>query len=172
MEINFFLLQDKVKGCNNKNKLVIEEKLASLGIMLPSPPKPLASYIPVVRTGNLVFVSGQIPISDGKVLYCGKVTKDLSVEEAQKGARLCVINALAHLKLELGNLDKISKIVRVSGFVNSPPEFTDQPKVINGASDLLYEIFEKKGQHTRIAVGVSSLPLNSAVEIDLIVEVI
>ena len=150
---------------------MIEEKLGSLGIVLPIPPKPAGSYIPAVRTGNLVFVSGQIPISDGKVLYSGKVTKDLSVEEAQKAARLCMINALAQLKSELGNLDEISKIVRVSGFVNSPPEFTEQPKVINGASDLLYEIFEKKGQHTRIAIGVSSLPLNSAVEIDMIVEI-
>jgi len=150
---------------------VIEEKLGMLGITLPSPPRPAGSYIPVVRTGNLVFVSGQIPISDGKILHSGKVTKDLSVEDAQKAARLCVINALAQIKFELGDLDKISKIVRVSGFVNSPPEFTEQPKVINGASDLLFEIFEKKGQHTRIAIGVSSLPLNSAVEIDLIVEI-
>ena len=149
---------------------MIEEKLRTLGITLPSPPKPAGSYIPVVKTGNLVFVSGQIPISDGKVLYSGKVTKDLSIEEAQKAARLCIINALAQLKSEFGNLDKISKIVRISGFVNSPPEFTEQPKVINGASDLLFEIFEKKGQHARIAVGVSSLQLNSAVEIDLIVE--
>jgi len=149
---------------------MIEEKLRTLGITLPSPPKPAGSYIPVVKTGNLVFVSGQIPISDGKVLYSGKVTKDLSIEEARKAARLCIINALAQLKSEFGNLDKISKIVRISGFVNSPPEFTEQPKVINGASDLLFEIFEKKGQHARIAVGVSSLPLNSAVEIDLIVE--
>lgn len=150
---------------------MIEEKLYALGITLPIPPKPAGSYIPVVRTGNLVFVSGQIPISNGKVLYSGKVTKDLSIEDAQKAARLCIINALAQLKSEFGNLDKISKIVRVSGFVNSPPEFIEQPKVINGASDFLFEIFEEAGQHARIAVGVSSLPLNSAVEIDLIVEI-
>ncbi|HII36151.1 MAG TPA: RidA family protein [Nitrosopumilaceae archaeon] len=150
---------------------MIKEKLDTLGITLPTPPKPAGSYIPVVRTGNLVFVSGQIPIKDGKILYSGKVTKDLSIEDAQKGARLCAINALAQLNSEFGNLEKISKIVRVSGFVNSPPEFTEQPKVINGASDLLFEIFEEKGQHTRVAVGVSSLPLNSAVEIDLIVEI-
>lgn len=149
---------------------MIEEKLAALGISLPNPPKPAGSYIPLVRTGNLIFVSGQIPMKEGKVLYLGKVTKDLSIEEAQQGARLCIINALAQIKSELKNLDKISKIVRMSGFVNSPPEFTDQPKVINGASDLLVEIFEKNGLHSRIAVGVSSLPLNSAVEIDLIVE--
>jgi len=150
---------------------VIEEKLKALGITLPIPPKPVGSYIPVVKTGNLAFVSGQIPISDGKIIYSGKVTKDVSIEDAQKAARLCVINALAQLKSELGNLDKILKIVRVSGFVNSPPEFTEHPKVINGASDLLFEIFEKKGQHARIAVGVSSLPLNVAVEVDLIVEI-
>jgi enamine deaminase RidA (YjgF/YER057c/UK114 family) len=150
---------------------MIEENLKKIGIILPTPPKPVGSYIPVVRTGNLVFVSGQIPISDGKIIYSGKVTKNVSIEDAQKAARLCIINALSQLKLELGNLDKISRIVRVSGFVNSPPEFTEQPKVINGASDLLFEIFDKKGQHARIAVGVSSLPLNSAVEIDLIVEI-
>ena len=150
---------------------MIEEKLREIGIMLPIPPKPVGSYIPVVRTGNLVFVSGQIPTSDGKILYSGKVTKDLSIEDAQKAARLCVVNALAQLKLDIGDLDKISRIVRVSGFVNSPPEFTEQSKVINGASDLLFEVFDKKGQHARIAVGVSSLPLNSAVEVDLIVEI-
>jgi len=150
---------------------VIEKRLDALNIILPSPPKPVGSYVPVLITGKLAFVSGQIPIKDGKVIYAGKVSRDLSVEDAQKAARLCVINALAQLKAELGNLDRISKIVKVSGFVNSPPEFTDQPKVINGASDLLFEIFGQKGQHARIAVGVSSLPLNSAVEIDLIAEI-
>ena len=150
---------------------MIDEKLDTLNIVLPSPPKPVGSYVQVVITGNLAFVSGQIQVKDGKVIYAGKVSKDLSVEDAQKAARLCIINALAQLKTELGSLDRISKIARVSGFVNSPPEFTDQPKVINGASDLLFEIFGQKGQHTRIAVGVSSLPLNSAVEIDLIAEI-
>jgi enamine deaminase RidA (YjgF/YER057c/UK114 family) len=150
---------------------VIEKRLDALNIILPSPPKPVGSYVAVVITGKLAFVSGQIPIKDGKVIYAGKVSRDLSVEDAQKAARLSVINALAQLKAELGSLDRISKIVKVSGFVNSPPEFTDQPKVINGASDLLFEIFGQKGQHTRIAVGVSSLPLNSAVEIDLIAEI-
>ena len=150
---------------------MIEKRLDALNIILPSPPKPVGSYVAVVITGKLAFVSGQIPIKDGKVIYAGKVSRDLSVEDAQKAARLCVINALAQLKAELGSLDRISKIVKVSGFVNSPPEFTDQPKVINGASDLLFEIFGQKGQHARIAVGVLSLPLNSAVEIDLIAEI-
>ena len=151
---------------------MIEDKLKSLGITLPTPPKPAGSYIPVVITNKMAFVSGQIPIQDGKVVFTGKVSKDISVEEAQKAARLCVINGLAQLKAELGSLDKISKIVRVSGFVNSLPEFTDQPKVINGASDLLYEIFGEKGRHARIAVGVASLPLNSAVEVDLVAEIV
>ncbi|MGI0081747.1 MAG: RidA family protein [Nitrosopumilaceae archaeon] len=151
---------------------MIEERLSALNIILPSPPKPAGSYIPVVITGKLAFVSGQIPIKDGKVCYTGKVSKDLTIEEAQKAAKLCVINALAQLKAELGDLEKISRIVRVFGFVNSSPQFTEHPKIINAASNLLFEIFGQKGQHTRIAVGVSSLPLNSAVEIDLIAEII
>jgi enamine deaminase RidA (YjgF/YER057c/UK114 family) len=150
---------------------MIDEKLALLNIILPSPPKPAGSYVPVVITGKLAFVSGQIPIKDGKVTFLGKVPKDISVEETQKAAKLCIINALSHLKNELGSLDRISKIVRVSGFVNSTPEFIDQPKVINAASDLLYEIFGSKGQHSRIAIGVASLPQNSCVEIDIIAEI-
>lgn len=149
---------------------MIEERLKALNITLPTPPKPAGSYVPTVITGNLVFVSGQIPVKDGRLIFTGKVSKDITVEEAQNAARLCIINALAQLQLDLGNLDKISRIVRVSGFVNSPPEFTEHPKVINGASDLLFEIFGQKGQHARIAIGVSSLPLNSAVEIDLVAE--
>ena len=150
---------------------MIEEKLVALKVFLPSPPKPAGSYIPVVRTGNLVFVSGQIPVKDGKVQFQGKVPTNISVEGAQSAAKLCIINALAQLKAEIGTLDKIAKIVKVSGFVNSAPEFTDQPKVINTASDFLFDIFGEKGKHSRIAVGVASLPLNSAVEIDLIAEV-
>ncbi len=150
---------------------MIDEKLASLNIILPSPPKPAGSYVPVVISGKLVFVSGQIPVKEGKVAYLGKIPKDISIEDAQKAAKLCIINALAHLKNELGSLDKVSKIVRLSGFVNSTPEFTDQPKVINAASDLLYEIFGTKGQHSRIAIGVPSLPLNSCVEVDIIAEI-
>lgn len=154
-----------------KTGFVSEERFKALGITLPSPPKPAGSYVPVIVTGKLAFVSGQIPIKDGKIIYSGKVSKDLTLEEAQDAAKLCVVNALAQLKSELGSLDRISKIIRLSGFVNSPPEFTDQPKVINGASDLLFKIFGQKGQHARVAVGVSSLPLNSAVEVDMIVEI-
>jgi enamine deaminase RidA (YjgF/YER057c/UK114 family) len=149
---------------------MIEDRLKSLNITLPTPPKPAGSYIPVVASGNLVFVSGQIPMQDGKVVFTGKVPTERSVEDAQKAARLCAINILAQLKANLGSLDKITRIVRVSGFVNSTPDFAEQPKVINAASDLFFEIFGENGKHSRIAVGVSSLPLNSTVEIDAIVE--
>ena len=150
---------------------MIDERLVSLNITLPSPPKPAGSYVPVVITDKLAFVSGQIPIKDDKVIYVGKVSEDVTIEDAQKAARLCIINALAHLKTELKSLDRISKIVRVSGYVNSSSDFTEQPKIINSASDLLFDIFGQKGQHTRIAIGVSSLPLNSVVEIDLVAEI-
>ncbi|MEK6866587.1 MAG: RidA family protein [Thermoproteota archaeon] len=149
---------------------MIDEKIKSLGINLPIPPSPAGSYIPVVRSGNLLYVSGQIPMEDGKVTFTGKVS-DVNIETAQKSARICAINILAQLKKELGDLEKISKIVRLSGFVNSVPEFTQQPKVINAASDLFYEIFGECGKHSRIAVGVSSLPLNSMTEIDAIIEI-
>ena len=148
---------------------MIEEKIKSIGIKLPNPPSPAGSYIPVVKSGNLLYVSGQIPMEDGKVVFTGKVS-DVNIETAQKSARICAINILAQLKKELGDLEKISRIVRLSGFVNSGPEFTQQPKVINAASDLFYEIFGECGKHSRIAVGVSSLPLNSITEIDAIVE--
>ncbi len=151
---------------------MIDEKLKSLGITLPTPPKPAGSYIPVVISGNLAFVSGQIPMQDGKVAYRGRVPTERTLEDAQSAAKICAINILAQLKANLGNLDKISKIVRVSGFVNSTSDFTEHPKIINAASDLFFEIFGEKGKHTRIAVGVSSLPLNSTVEIDMIAEVI
>ena len=149
---------------------MIEQKIESLGIKLPSPPTPAGSYVAVVKTGNLLFISGQIPMVDGKLLYTGKVT-DENLETAQKSARTCAINILAQLKRELGDFEKVSKIVRLSGFVNSDPEFSQHPKVINAASDLLHEIFGEKGIHSRIAVGVANLPLNSMTEIDAIVEV-
>jgi len=150
---------------------MIEKKLESLDIILPTPPKPAGSYVPVTVSGNLVFVSGQIPIQDGKLAYKGKVPTEQSLENAQMAAKLCIINALAQLKEELGSLDNISKVIKVSGFVNSTQEYTEHPKVINAASDLLYKIFGKNGQHSRIAVGVASLPLNSTVEIDMLVEI-
>ncbi len=149
---------------------MIEQKIESLGIKLPTPPTPAGSYVPVVRTGNLLYISGQIPMEDGKMMFTGKVS-DENLETAQKSARMCAINILAQLKRELGDLDNVSKIVRLSVFVNSVPEFSQHPKVINAASDLFFEIFGEKGKHSRIAVGVSSLPLDSMTEIDAIVEV-
>ena len=148
---------------------MIEEKLESLGVKLPNPPTPAGSYVPAVKTGNLLFISGQIPMEEGKVLFTGKVTDD-NLETAQKSARMCAINLLAQIKRELGSLDKVTKIVRLSGFVNSEPEFYQHPKVINPASDLFFEVFGEKGKHSRIAVGVACLPLNSMTEIDAIVE--
>jgi len=148
---------------------MIEEKLNSLGVVLPNPPTPAGSYVPAVKTGNLLFISGQIPMEGGKVIFTGKVSDD-NLETAQKSARMCAINILAQIKRELGNLDRVTKIVRLSGFVNSVPEFSQQPKVINSASDLFFEILGEKGKHSRIAVGVDSLPLNSMTEIDAIVE--
>lgn len=149
---------------------MIEEKLEQLGIKLTAPPAPAGSYVPVVKSDNLVFVSGQIPIQDGKIAYTGKVTDD-TIETGQKSSRLCAINILAQLKKELGDLEKIQKIVRLNGFVNAGPEFSAHPKVINGASDLFFEIFGDKGKHSRIAVGVSNLPLNSMTEVDAIVQI-
>jgi Putative translation initiation inhibitor, yjgF family len=150
---------------------LIEERLEELGIILPKPPTPAGSYVPVIRTGNLLFISGQIPMEDGKVVFTGKVSDD-NLEEAQKSARMCAINILAQIKRETGDLDKIFRIVRLSGFVNSSQEFTQHPKVINAASDLIFEIFGEKGKHSRIAVGVTSLPLGSMTEIDAIVEIV
>ena len=148
---------------------MIDEKIESLGITLPDPPTPAGSYIPVVITGNLAFVSGQIPMQNGKVLFTGKVSNE-NIDEAKKSAKICAINILAQLKRELGNLDRITRIVRLSGFVNSTPDFTAHPKVINEASDLIHEIFGEKGKHARIALGVAALPLDSMTEIDAIVE--
>jgi len=149
---------------------LIEDKLDAMGIKLPNPPTPAGSYIPVVKVGNLLYISGQIPMEDGKVLFTGKVSDD-NLETAQKSAKMCAINILAQIKREAGSLEKVSKIIRLSGFVNSSSEFYQHPKVINAASDLLFEIFGEKGKHSRIAVGVASLPLNSMTEIDAIIQV-
>lgn len=147
---------------------MIEEKLASLGISLPIPPKPAGSYLPVVVSGNLAFVSGQIPLEGNDVKFRGKVE---SIETGQEAARLCAMNALAQLKSSLGTLDRVKRVLKITGFVNCDPSFIDLTKVINGASDLLVYIFGEKGKHARSAVGVNSLPLNSTVELEFIAEV-
>ncbi len=151
--------------------MLIEERIRSLGIVLPEPPAPAGSYVPAVRTGDLLYISGQIPIRDGKVLFTGKVT-GRNLGEAQRSARMCAVGILAQAKRELGDLERVSRIVRLSGFVNSSPEFSQHPKVINPASDLMVEVFgEKRGTHSRIAVGVAGLPLDAMTEIDAIIEV-
>lgn len=147
---------------------MIEEKLVSFGISLPTPPEPGGSYLPVVISGNLAFVSGQIPTEGKQVKFAGKID---SIEIGQEAARLCTINALAQLKLSLGSLDRIKRVVKVTGFVTCDPSFADHSKVINGASDLLVKIFGDKGKHARAAVGVSGLPLNSSVELEVIAEI-
>jgi len=148
---------------------MIEDKIVSLGISLPVPPEPAGSYVPVVLSNNLAFVAGQIPTEGKQVKFRGKIE---SIAIGQEAARLCTINALAQLKLHLGILDRIKQVVKVTGFINCEPSFTDHPKVINGASDLLVDIFGEKGKHARVAVGVNSLPLDSTVEIEFIVEVL
>jgi enamine deaminase RidA (YjgF/YER057c/UK114 family) len=150
----------------------IEKRLAELGITVPSPAKPVATYVGWVKTGNLVFVSGQVTLRDGKFEYQGKLGKEFGIEDGAKAARLCAVNVIAQLKDACGgNLDRVKRIVKLVGFVNAVPEFTDHPKVINGASDLLVEVFGDKGKHARSAVGMGSLPLNVAVEVEAIAEI-
>jgi enamine deaminase RidA (YjgF/YER057c/UK114 family) len=148
-----------------------EDKLKKLGIELPEVPKPLGSYIPAMRTGNLIFLSGMLPLIQGKLVRQGKVGEDLRIEEAAEGVRTAVINALSVLKANIGTLNNVKKCVKITGYIASSPNFTDQPLVLNAASDLLFEIFGEAGRHARVAVGVNVLPLNSPVEIEFIFEV-
>ena len=150
---------------------MIEEKLKKLNIKIPVAPKPLASYIPVTRVGNLVFTAGQIPLENGTLKYKGKIGKEIDLETGKEAAKLCAINCISVIKSEIDDLDKIKKIVKVTVFVNSADGFTDQPKVANGASDLLVELFEEKGKHVRSAVGVSELPIDASVEVEMIAEI-
>jgi len=145
-----------------------EDKLRELGIELLETPSPLGSYIPVLRTGNLVFLSGILPLVKGKLLRQGRVGESVSLDEAREDARIATINALSILKAHIGSLDKIKSCVKITGYVASAPDFTEQPKVLNAASDLLFEIFGEAGRHVRAAVGVNVLPLNSPLEIEFI----
>ncbi len=149
----------------------IDAKLKDLGIEIPEPAMPVANYVPFVQVGQTLFLSGQVPLVDGKPQYLGKVGAEVSVEEAQKAARVCAINLIAQMKAATGgDLDKVKRVVRLGGFVNSTPDFTQQPQVVNGASDLMVEVFGDKGKHCRTAVSAGALPLNVAVEVDAIVE--
>ena len=148
----------------------INEKLAALGLTLPAVPAPVAAYVNCVRSGNLLFLSGGLPI-DGDRKVIGKVPTQGSIEEAQEGARIIILNRLAVIQDAIGSLDKVKQIVSLGGFVNSEPDFYGHPQVINGASELLVEIFGEKRKHSRTALGAAALPLNVAVEINLIVEI-
>ena len=151
--------------------MTIEDKLCQMDLELPEPPKPVASYLPCVRTGNLLFVSGQVPREKGVLRFSGHLGGNLNVEDGRQAARLCALNALSAVKQELGTLDRVRRIVKLTGFVASAAGFTDQPKVVDGASVFLAELFGERGQHARAAVGVNELPLGSAVELEMIVEV-
>ena len=148
----------------------ILEKMKTLGLELPAVPAPIAAYVNCVRTGNLLFLSGGLPI-DGDTKILGKVPSDVSIEDGQRAARICILNRLAVIRNEIGSLDKVKRIVTLNGFVSSEPDFYGHPQVINGASELLVEIFGDKGKHSRTALGVPALPLNCTVEINLVVEV-
>ncbi len=148
----------------------VKEKLASLGLTLPTAAAPVAAYVPAVKTGNLVFTAGQLPVVDGKLVKEGKVGSDVTAEDAKKMAEICALNALAAISL-VADIDQIEKIVRVGGFVNGAPGFVAIPAVINGASELLIQLFgDVNGKHARTAIGVAELPLNAPVEVELIVQ--
>lgn len=148
-----------------------EERLAELGLSIPEVAKPVAAYVPAVRTGDLVYTSGQLPLSQGTLMATGKVGAEVTPEDAQACARQCALNALAAVKAEIGDLGAIKRIVKVVAFVASTPDFTGQPGVANGASELLGDVFGPVGQHARSAVGVPALPLDAPVEVEIIVEV-
>ncbi len=149
----------------------MQNKLDQLGLHIPDAPKPVAAYIPAKQTGNLVFTAGQLPMVNGELISKGLLGQDVEIDEANKAARICTLNALAAIKGVIGDLDRIKQIVRVVGYVASVPTFTQQPAVVNGASELLLEIFGENGKHARSAVGMAVLPLNASVEIELTVEV-
>ena len=147
----------------------IEKRLSEIGITLPAPGSPAGNYVPFVIVGELAFMSGQVAREAGKMKYTGKVGRDLTVEQGQAAARLCAVNLLAQLKAACGgDLDRVERCVRLSGFVNCTPEFMEQPKVVNGASDLMVGVFGERGQHARTAVGAPALPLDSAVEVEAV----
>ncbi len=150
---------------------MIEDKIKDLGFELPDTPKPVAAYVPAIKINNLVFTAGQIPSIKGELKYKGKLGKDLTIEEGKKAAEICALNCLAAIKGIIKDLDEIVQIVKLTVFVNSTEGFSNQPQVANGASELLENIFGEKGKHVRSAVGVNELPLDAAVEIEMIVKI-
>jgi len=151
--------------------MIIEAKLAELGIDLPEAPAPVAAYQPWIRAGNLIFTSGQLPFRNGEISYTGKLGAELSNEDGYQAARQAALNAIAHIKSATGDLDKVKTIIRIEGYVHCAEGFRDHPQVLNGASDLIAEIFGDRGIHTRLALGINEMPLNAAVQLAMIVEV-
>jgi len=149
----------------------VEDRLSELGLTVPEVVPPVAAYVPVVRDGNLVFTSGQLPMVDGRLAATGKVGAEVDEATAKELAATCALNAIAAIKSELGDLDKVARVIKVVGFVASDPIFTGQPGVINGASELLVKAFGEKGVHARSAVGVAALPLDAPVEVEVVVSV-
>jgi len=147
-----------------------EQKLTQLGLELPAPPKPVANYVPVVRTGDLLFLSGVLPSRDGQLIMTGKLGQNLSIDQGMEAARVAVLNGLSIIRQETGSLDRVKRIVKMVGHIASAPGFTDQPQVLNGASDLLVSLFGDAGRHARVAVGAAELPRQAPIEIELIVE--
>jgi enamine deaminase RidA (YjgF/YER057c/UK114 family) len=149
-----------------------DEKLVELGLTLPVPPRPVATYVPAVRVGDLLFLSGVLPSRDGQLIMTGKLGEALSIEQGMEAAKVSILNALAIVKSEVGSLDRIKRIVKMVGHIASAPGFTGQPEVLNGASDLLVAVFGDHGRHARVAVGAAELPRQAPVEIELIVQVV
>ncbi len=147
-----------------------EQKLTQLGLELPAPPKPVANYVPVVRVGDLLFLSGVLPSRDGQLIMTGKLGQNLSIDQGMEAARVAVLNGLSIIRQEAGSLDRVKRIIKMVGHIASAPGFTDQPQVLNGASDLLVLLFGDAGRHARVAVGAAELPRQAPVEIELIVE--
>ncbi len=148
-----------------------ESRLQELGLTLPTPPAAAGAYVPAVRTGNLLYLAGTLPMRDGKIISLGKVGREIDLVQAAEAAKLCTLNALANAKAALGSLDKITRVVMVSGFVNGIDGFSDSPKVLNGASEFLLQIFGESGKHARAAVSVNGLPLGASVEVQIVLEV-
>jgi enamine deaminase RidA (YjgF/YER057c/UK114 family) len=149
----------------------VEQKILKMNLQIPELSKPLAAYVPAVQTGKLVFTAGQLPMVNGEIICKGILGEDVEIDQAYEAARICTLNALAAIKGVIGDLDRIQQVVRVVGYVASVPTFTQQPAVVNGASELLLEIFGEKGKHARSAVGMAVLPLNASIEIELTVEI-
>jgi enamine deaminase RidA (YjgF/YER057c/UK114 family) len=148
-----------------------EKKLQELGLTLPQPPAAAGAYVPAVRTGNLLYLAGTLPMRDGKIVYAGKVGQEINLVQAAEAAQLCTLNALANAKAALGSLDAVVRVVMVNGFVNGIDGFSESPKVLNGASELLLKVFGDAGKHARAAVSVNGLPLGAAVEVQIVLEV-